>query len=84
MTIEQQRLIAMLEYLQEWDKLDRVPAFDVAAHQGAFLAWQHDVEELPAFTSMSLMSPEKCGSTLSASDRESLPKYRRNSSSGSL
>ena len=46
MTVEQQRLVAMLDYLEEWDKLNRLPAFDVAAHQG-LLAWQADVEELP-------------------------------------
>src|SRR5438105_3276637 len=36
----------MLDYLEEWDKLNRVPTFDVATHQG-LLAWQGDVEDLP-------------------------------------
>jgi very-short-patch-repair endonuclease len=43
----EQRLVAMLDYLEEWDKLDRTPAFDVGAHQGGFLAWQSDLENLP-------------------------------------
>src|SRR5437588_5224631 len=46
MTTEQQRLVAMLDYLEEWDKLNRVPTFDVAAHQG-LLAWQADIAGLP-------------------------------------
>src|SRR5439155_24065929 len=46
MTTEQQRLVAMLDYLEEWDKLNRVPTFDVATHQG-LLAWQADIAELP-------------------------------------
>jgi very-short-patch-repair endonuclease len=37
----------MLDYLEEWDKLERVPVFDVATHQGGFLAWQHDLAGLP-------------------------------------
>jgi hypothetical protein len=44
---EQQRLVSMLDYLEEWDKLERVPVFDVATHQGGFLAWQHDLAGLP-------------------------------------
>jgi hypothetical protein len=47
LTTEQQRLVSMLDYLEEWDKLNRVPTFDVAAHQGGFLAWQDDLTRLP-------------------------------------
>lgn len=47
LSIEQQRLVAMLDYLGEWDKLNRAATFDVAAHQGGFLAWQADIESLP-------------------------------------
>jgi hypothetical protein len=37
LSTEQQRLVSMLDYLEEWDKLNRVPTFDVTAHQGGFL-----------------------------------------------
>jgi transcription elongation GreA/GreB family factor/very-short-patch-repair endonuclease len=47
LSTEQQRLVSMLDYLEEWDKLNRVPVFDVAAHQGGFVAWQHDLTGLP-------------------------------------
>jgi hypothetical protein len=47
LSTEQQRLVSMLDYLEEWDKLNRVPMFDVAAHQGGFLAWQDDFAGLP-------------------------------------
>ncbi|MDD5200921.1 MAG: AAA domain-containing protein [Terrimicrobiaceae bacterium] len=47
LSTEQQRLIAMLDYLEQWDKLNRAATFDVAAHQGGLLAWQADVEALP-------------------------------------
>jgi very-short-patch-repair endonuclease len=47
LSTEQQRLVSMLDYLEQWDKLDRVATFDVAAHQGGFLAWQVEVEALP-------------------------------------
>jgi very-short-patch-repair endonuclease len=45
-TVQQQRLVSMLEYLEHWDKLNRVPVFDVAGHQGLAL-WQNDVTDLP-------------------------------------
>lgn len=47
LSIEQQRLASMLEYLEHWDKLDRIPTFDVGTHQVGFLAWQRDLETLP-------------------------------------
>ena len=47
LSTEQQRLVSMLDYLEEWDKLNRVPTFDVAAHQGGFLAWQGELSGLP-------------------------------------
>jgi hypothetical protein len=47
MSQEQQRLVAMLDYLEEWDKLNRSATFDVASHQGGFLAWQRDLTDLP-------------------------------------
>ena len=37
----------MLDYLEQWDKLNRAVTFDVAAHQGGFFAWQADLESLP-------------------------------------
>lgn len=47
LSTEQQRLVSMLDYLEAWDKLNRTPVFDVAAHQGGFLAWQSDFNNLP-------------------------------------
>ena len=47
LSTEQQRLVSMLEYLEEWDKLNRVPTFDVATHRGGFLAWQSELSGLP-------------------------------------
>ena len=47
LSTEQQRLVSMLDYLEEWDKLNRSPTFDVNSHQGGFLAWQSDIEQLP-------------------------------------
>lgn len=38
----------MLDYLEQWDKLNRAPAFDVTTHQGLVI-WQSDVAELPGF-----------------------------------
>jgi len=37
----------MLDYLEQWDKLNRTATFDVAAHTGGFFAWQADLENLP-------------------------------------
>lgn len=48
LTTEQERLISMLEYLEQWDKLNRTPAFDVASHQGLVI-WQNDLTDLPGF-----------------------------------
>ena len=38
----------MLDYLEEWDKLNRAPVFDISSHQGLII-WQRDVSELPGF-----------------------------------
>ena len=32
-SLHQQRLTSMLDYLEEWDKLNRKPVFDIASHQ---------------------------------------------------
>lgn len=48
LSTEQQRLVSMLEYLEQWDKLNRAPVFDVALHQGLVI-WQSDLTELPGF-----------------------------------
>jgi len=37
----------MLDYLEQWGKLNRAATFDVAAHQGGFVAWQADLDNLP-------------------------------------
>jgi very-short-patch-repair endonuclease len=47
--VHQQRLVSMLEYLEHWDKLNRVPVFDVNAHQGLLL-WQNDISDLPGIS----------------------------------
>jgi hypothetical protein len=47
LSTEQQRLVSMLDYLEQWDKLNRSATFDVAAHQGGFIAWQAELESLP-------------------------------------
>lgn len=47
LSTEQQRLVSMLDYLEQWDKLNRAATFDVAAHQGGFLAWQPELESSP-------------------------------------
>ena len=38
----------MLDYLEQWDKLNRTPTFDVGAHQGLVI-WQNDLVGLPGF-----------------------------------
>lgn len=48
LSTEQQRLSSMLEYLEQWDKLNRTPTFDVASHQGLVI-WQGDLTDLPGF-----------------------------------
>lgn len=48
LTTEQQRLVSMLEYLEQWDKLNRTPTFDVASHQGLVI-WQNDLADIPGF-----------------------------------
>ena len=55
--VHQQRLTSMLDYLEEWDKLNRTPVFDIASHQ-ALMIWQQDVAELPGF---SLNSSDESG-----------------------
>ena len=45
---QQQRLVSMLDYLEQWDKVNRTPTFDVAAHQGLVI-WQNDLKDLPGF-----------------------------------
>jgi very-short-patch-repair endonuclease len=45
---QQQRLVSMLDYLEQWDKLNRTPTFDVVAHQGLVI-WQNDLKDLPGF-----------------------------------
>lgn len=46
LSIHQQRLISMLEYLENWDRLNRTPVLDVASHQGLTI-WQDDIRDLP-------------------------------------
>src|SRR5690242_12707051 len=46
LSTHQQRLVSMLEYLENWDRLNRTPVFDVAAHQGLVI-WQDEVRDLP-------------------------------------
>lgn len=48
LSTSQQRLVSMLDYLEQWDKLNRTPTFDVAAHQGLVI-WQNDLKDLPGF-----------------------------------
>ena len=55
----------MLDYLEEWDKLNRTPVFDIASHQ-ALMIWQHDVAELPGF---SLNSSDESGEVWLTLDR---------------
>jgi very-short-patch-repair endonuclease len=44
---DQKRLVSMLDYLEHWDRLNRTPVFDVAAHQGGFLVWEWELAGLP-------------------------------------
>ncbi len=55
----------MLDYLDEWDKLNRIPVFDIASHQGLMI-WQQDVAELPGF---SLNSSDESGEVWLILDR---------------
>ena len=64
-SLHQQRLTAMLDYLEEWDKLNRTPVFDIASHQ-ALIIWQQDVAELPGF---SLNSSDESGEVWLTLDR---------------
>lgn len=43
---EQQRLIQMLDYLENWDRLNRSPTFDVSDHQGGLVVWESDLQGL--------------------------------------
>jgi very-short-patch-repair endonuclease len=53
----QQRLISMLEYLENWDRLNRTPVLDVTTHQG-LVVWQDDLRDLPG---IHLNSPDESG-----------------------
>jgi hypothetical protein len=64
-SLHQQRLTSMLDYLEEWDKLNRTPVFDIASLQ-ALMIWQHDVAELPGF---SLNSSDESGEVWLTLDR---------------
>jgi very-short-patch-repair endonuclease len=64
-SLHQQRLISMLDYLEEWDKLSRTPVFDIAAHQ-ALIIWQQDVAALPGFA---LNSSDETGEVWLTLDR---------------
>ena len=55
----------MLDYLEEWDKLNRKPVFDIASHQ-ALMIWQQDAAELPGFT---LNSSDESGEVWLTLDR---------------
>lgn len=55
----------MLDYLEEWDKLNRTPVFDIASHQ-ALMIWQQDIAELPGF---SLNSSDESGEVWLTLDR---------------
>ena len=64
-SLHQQRLISMLDYLEEWDKLNRKPVFDITSHQ-ALVIWQQDAAELPGFT---LNSSDESGEVWLTLDR---------------
>jgi hypothetical protein len=46
LSTHQKRLISMLEYLENWDRLNRTPVLDLTSHQGLVI-WQDDLRELP-------------------------------------
>lgn len=46
MTSEQQRLIAILQYLEDWDKLVRTPVTSVHDYGVGFTAFQKEIEEI--------------------------------------
>ncbi len=48
LSTQQQRLVSMLDYLEQWDKLNRTPTFDIASHQGLVI-WQNDLADIPGF-----------------------------------
>ena len=50
LSTHQQRLISMLEYLENWDRLNRTPVLDLATHQG-LVVWQDDLRDLPGIHS---------------------------------
>ena len=64
-SLHQQRLTSMLDYLEEWDKLNRTPVFEIASHQ-ALMIWQQDVAELPG---VSLNSSDESGEVWLTLDR---------------
>ena len=45
---EQQRLIAILAYLNDWDKLNRAPISSVRDYRAGLLLFQAEAKELPA------------------------------------
>lgn len=47
----------MLEYLENWDRLNRTPVLDVATHQGLVI-WQDDLRDLPG---IHLNAPDESG-----------------------
>jgi len=48
--VKNQRLVSMLDYLEQWDKLNRTPTFDVSDHQGSLIIWEHDLKGLPSIS----------------------------------
>jgi len=65
LSTNQQRLTSMLDYLEEWDKLNRTPVFDIVSHQ-ALMIWQQDIAELPGF---SINSSDESGEVWLTIDR---------------
>jgi hypothetical protein len=57
LSTHQQRLISMLEYLENWDRLNRTPVLDLATHQGLVI-WQDDMRDLPG---IHLNAPDDSG-----------------------
>lgn len=48
---EQQRLIGILDYLKDWEKLLRHPICDVDDHREGFRAYEHELASLPGVAS---------------------------------
>lgn len=47
MADNKEKLIAVLQYLEDWDKLTRAVVKDVAQYGMGLLVHQHEVEQLP-------------------------------------